>query len=319
MDFSSLIICLANGENALLRELEEIRQTEIKDPAKRFTLEMTGLQAGDLLIGFLVGDKSKGERDGEEDGGQENVKGKFDQGLVQECFFDAGKLNRRRIRPLWLFERKTIADFCQSFKSGHFDNQKARMISFRARSSVGFGGCQLGLIVEGFYDASEVASQIGGIPVRTLEQAFASIIVRDGFRVVHRRGVYDHADFIYMASKTIVKYGLVGVQKNFAGVRSEAGSRSDSVVSREDYLATIKIKKKSNLDPVNCYLMMIASIPDISVKMATRIAKDYPNLSCLIQYLEQEGEMGLAELKLNGRRLGKVKSKKIHDYLLFVE
>lgn len=242
-----------------------------------FHLEITGLHTGDILIGYLQPDYSN-----------DAVTNNFISKSIEH------------LKPLVLIERKTIADFCQSLKSQHYLNQKSRMISFRDQTN-----CRCTLVVEGYFDDRDLSPNICNTPISTLEQAFTSIEYRDNFIIHHVENTFFHADYILKILKSHQKYNLHTT--NYSSVDSNL---------KKDFVDSLKARKKSNIDPDVCFLLMLSNIPDISTNIAEKIALSHPNMKSLLSFLETNGPDALATLQLNKNKLGKIKSQKIYNYLI---
>lgn len=281
LDFSQYYICLAAGENRLLEQLIALRDQIIKKPNHQFQIEVTGLHTGDLLIGRC--DTST----------QENE-------WVQNNFISKKITN---FQPLLLIERKTINDFASSFRSNHYHSQKSRMMTYREQTH-----CPCALIVEEFYPTKKKQNRVGTIPIATLEQCFTSIRVRDKFLVEHVDNVTDHARFIIRTLKTMEKYKLY--KNNWANEQSI----QDNL--HKDFQSSLKVRKKENLTPELCYKIQLSSIPGVSLNMAEKLTQVYPNLMTLMTALQEGGEKTLIEVSLGKMKFGKVKSKRVYEYLL---
>lgn len=280
IDYSSYVVCVATGEDRLLESLVEIRQ----QLGVNFQIEMIGLHVGDVLIGRLV---------------QEGEEVDWDRSVVADNFMNNTELNLDNLKPLIMIERKSISDFCSSFSSQHYHNQKSRMMGFRQQTS-----CQCHLVVEGYYDAMDLSNYICKKPVSTLEQCFTSIRVRDNFFVKHVENIYFHADYIFKCLKTIEKYQIW--KGSYCGI-------GDNL--RKDFVESLKARKKSNLTPSMCFQLQISTIPNISNNMAEKIVEIYPNIRSLIEEFDQHGKHCLSEIKVGKNRFGKVKSEKIFEFL----
>jgi hypothetical protein len=94
---------------------------------------------------------------------------------------------------------------------------------------------------------------------------------------------------------------------------------------RLEYLKTIKLAKKDNMTPENCYLCQLSQIPGVSIETANVIAGQYPSIRSLIMAYEAldnvpSKENLLAELSITltndkTRRLGNVISKRVFEFL----
>jgi glycerol-3-phosphate dehydrogenase len=94
---------------------------------------------------------------------------------------------------------------------------------------------------------------------------------------------------------------------------------------RIEYLKTIKLVKKDNMTPLNCYTCQLSQIPGMSVETANIVAQQYGSMQKLIlAYMKlvtsSDRDEMLSELIIpiansKTRRLGNVLSKRIHEYL----
>lgn len=280
LDFSNYYVCLAAGENKLLEELVNIRNELPK--TKSFHIEVTGLHCGDIMIGRVHNMNQDNE-------------------WVLKNFISQ-QING--FQPLLLIERKTIEDFCSSFRSSHYHNQKSRMITLREQT-----GCQCGLIVEG-YKATR-GGKFSSIPVTTLEQCFTSIRIRDKFFVEHVDSVKDHARFILRSLKTLEKYKIY--KDNWA---------NEQIVKEnlnKDFSESLKVRKKENITPELCYKLQLSTIPGISLNMAEIIFESFKDMPTLINKLKADGPMALMDINLGKMKFGKVKSKRVYDFLCQAE
>lgn len=285
-DYSKFVVCIAKGEDKLYQSLVEVQ----KNLSMNFRIEQTGLQAGDIMIGRLCDEDSLKEEMAE-------------LSPIVANNMNLGVVGMENLKPLWLIERKSITDFCQSFKSAHYANQKSRMMAFRQATK-----CPCCLVVEGYEETKGISNKVSGIPVSTLEQCFTSIQVRDNFFVQHVENIYYHAEFIGKCVRTLEKYEIW--KENY-------GSNSDNL--NKDFTESLKTRRKANLDTMRVFVIQLSSIPDISVNMAEKIAEVYPTWKSLITAFEKDGADCLSEIKVGKNRFGKVKSQKIHQYLFAVE
>lgn len=282
LDFSNYYICLATGEDRLLHELVKLRDQLPK--SKSFHIEVTGLHTGDIMIGRVHGMNEENEW--------------ANKNFISQVI--------ENFQPLLLIERKTITDFASSFRSNHYHSQKSRMIAFRDRTH-----CQCGLIVEEFNETKEFQSKIGTIPISTLEQCFTSIRIRDRFFVEHVDSIKDHARFILRSLKTIEKYSLY--KENWA---NEKVVRENL---QKDFSQSLKVRKKENVTPELCFKIQLSSIPGISLNMAEKLVEKYSTMPKMIKALEEEGSSCLEDINLGKMKFGKVKAKRVYDFLLMKE
>ena len=88
-----------------------------------------------------------------------------------------------------------------------------------------------------------------------------------------------------------------------------------------EYLNAIKSKKKDNVNPKNCQILFLNVIPGISINIATKIIQEYKSIQLLLKSFckkesQNEKENMLKDIQITEKRkLGKVLSKKIFEYL----
>ena len=85
---------------------------------------------------------------------------------------------------------------------------------------------------------------------------------------------------------------------------------------KSDYVSSIKTNKKENMDKNMCSIVQLSVIPGVSKKIAEVIINKYISLSNLIEEFKNNDNLLLANIELEKRKLGKVLSKKIYDFLI---
>ena len=85
---------------------------------------------------------------------------------------------------------------------------------------------------------------------------------------------------------------------------------------KTDYISCIKGNKKENLDKKTCNILQLATIPGVSKKTSTIIIEKYIDLNQLIVSFKENDELLLKDLEVGKKKLGKVLSKRIYDYLV---
>jgi ERCC4-type nuclease len=193
--------------------------------------------------------------------------------------------------PLMVIERKTMKDLEQSNKDGRYREQRARLISNYVQK-----GINVMYIIEGF-------GQPCGLPMNTVLSIFVNLIIRDNISVYHTRNVADSAKF------------LAKLKEKFEEHPSEVLWGGKNTVSSE-YLSTVKLRKKENLDSKGIFLLQLAQIPGMSVKSAEAIQVVYPTMISLCNACEEKGTDVVAEIIVGKRKIGKVVSKRIYESLI---
>ena len=91
---------------------------------------------------------------------------------------------------------------------------------------------------------------------------------------------------------------------------------SDTILSYEN---SIKINKKQNMNPELCQLSQLAQIPGLSVQSAKCVLEKYGSIRQLIKEYEKldedSGKLMLKDIECKSRKLGKVLSQRIYEYM----
>ena len=195
-----------------------------------------------------------------------------------------------------IIERKTISDLYSSIKDGRYKEQKCRLFSHIDRSRIIF-------LIEGDIDSSKHHFNkdiIYGSVINTL--------IRDNVKILKSKDINESIKYIEVIIKRLA------TQPDFF--------TSDSNVN-QDYASTIKMKKKNNMTPEMFQITQLAQIPGMSTKTASIILAEYTSVKDLIYTYKdlesEEAELLLSTLEIKGstrsRKLGKVLSKRVYDYI----
>ena len=199
-----------------------------------------------------------------------------------------------------LIERKTIMDLSSSIKDGRHREQKARLLES------GIDNHKILYLIEGNMNENKV----GCLPKKTMVSSLINTLIRDKLNIYRTMNIEDTIFFLEMIYHKLLKEGdkLINGSGN-----------------NKDYISTIKMKKKDNLTPSNCFILQLAQIPGSSVKIANRVIQDYKTMYDLChQYTKLDSvldcELLLANLSYNiqndkQRRIGNVVSSRIYKYL----
>ena len=214
-------------------------------------------------------------------------------------------------QPYCLIERKTISDYVSSITDGRLKNQSLRISQLKKDNPE--------LIVVYLIEGGGVQKDHifkGGVTRSALYTSLVNKVVRDQYIVYPSANVNDTALIVTKFYDNILKH----INEN---------KLSLPVNERLDYLKTIKVAKKENMTPDNCYLCQLSQIPGLSVEIANVIAQSFPTMRKLILAYESltlvsDKENLVAELNLpianqKTRRIGNVLSKRVYEYLCPVE
>jgi ERCC4-type nuclease len=201
---------------------------------------------------------------------------------------------------LVVIERKTAADYVASIKDRRLKNQIARTNRLKEEHPHSI----LIILVEGSFQPSF------GQPVQISDFIYNSILNR----MLTDRIPVIRADNL---NETVVWLKKIAhkLQHDIELVSEEPNNTASL-----HYLSTLSVKKSSNMNPHNCFLIQLAQIPGVSLLTAQHIANFYGGWPELVnQYQEETNEkrkeLLLANIMVGHKRLGKVLSSKIYQYL----
>jgi len=195
---------------------------------------------------------------------------------------------------LFVIERKTVDDLKASIIDGRHREQKARLLN------TGIPKERIMYIIEG--DITKPT----GIPVDTLIGSLINTQLRDGIKTYKTMNIRETAMFIKRLFEKITK--------------------EEETLFKEctkTYSSTLKTKKKDNLTPQVWFAHSLASIPQISDKIANEIVKVYPTLQTLTKKYEETKEeerkcvlVDISYPVVNGktRKVGKVISERVYNF-----
>ena len=126
------------------------------------------------------------------------------------------------------------------------------------------------------------------------------MIFRDNIKIIYSKDIKQTLDII------------IQIKSKFDSNKFE----NNIINEKNDYISCIKINKKENLDKKTCNIIQLATIPGVSKNISTIILDKYNDLNQLITEFKENGELLLKDLELGKKKLGKVLSKRIYDYLL---
>ena len=208
-----------------------------------------------------------------------NIDFKKEQLLVGDIMY------KKNDEILYIIERKTIDDLGASIKDGRYKEQKARLLSHYDATKVFY-------LLEGYIDRSK------NLDKKSVLGSMINILFRDNIKIINTVNLTQTVDVIEQI-KT----------KYLAGKFIEGASVSN-------YTDTIKLNKKENMTKELCNIIQLATIPGVSKTTGTTIMENYKTLQHLIEEYKINGELMLKDLVLGKKKLGKVLSKRIYEYLL---
>jgi len=198
-------------------------------------------------------------------------------------------------QPVFLIERKSVADLASSIKSkkNRYREQKHRICH-----DSGLPRDRLMYLIEGYHKVSGY-STICGLPKSTIVGSFVNTIARDKLHVYHTQGHQETCEFLAKLYFSLVKFGGDTPKQDYVSV---------------DKMAT----KKDKMTPGVVYLHQLTMFPGVSPAVAQVIAEKYPSFPELLKawgQIENPGKV-LANLKINGKRFGDVRSQRVVEYFM---
>lgn len=201
-----------------------------------------------------------------------------------------------------VIERKNIKDFSNSIKDGRYAEQKIRLKSLKLEPS------NIYFLIEGKIN-KDIKKKVSGITYDTIISSMISLMIRDNFKIYKTENIDETIIFLEKLYDKLLK-------------KSSEWFGNESDKPEQNYVSTIKLKKKDNLTPENCYLLQLSQIPGISTNIAQAISNKYPNFNKLYENynLCENKELMLKNLEYpiannKVRKIGKKTSEKIYNYL----
>jgi ERCC4 domain. len=156
------------------------------------------------------------------------------------------------------------------------------------------------------------------IPYTTFLGSYINLLIRDNLKLIQTRDSQETIQFIELLFQKLQKL----TPNSHLLQTSETSTNSTPSPNNQDYLQTIKAKKKDNLDPPSCYILQLAQIPGISTNIASQIASHYPSFRRLYQCYESSDSLAIQNITYpttTGKsiRVGPKRSQSIYNYLFF--
>lgn len=231
--------------------------------------------------------------------------------LLKECghmMFDIETLDvgdvmyKHNDQILCLIERKTNEDYVSSIADGRSKNQSIRISQLRKD----FPNIIIIYLIEGSFIQKDHKFRCG-ITRDALYSSFINRVIRDQFTIYKTSDIYDTALIVTKIHDKLLEH-----------IKKEQTQTNEQI----EYLKTIKLSKKENMTPINCYICQLSQIPGVSIEMAHIISQTHSSMKSLVMAYEQcdNKENMLSELTIpiannKSRRLGNVISKRIYEYI----
>ena len=206
----------------------------------------------------------------------------------------------------YIIERKTLADYSSSIKDGRYKEQKIRLSSSKLEPN------NIIYLIEGKLEKNK---KISGISTDTLLSSIISLMIRDKFKILKTNNLNESIMYLDKLYNKILQNGDKWFSDN----------NKNDIDIKKDYVSSIKLNKKDNITPNNCYILQLSQIPGISTNIAKIIAVHYPNFYSIYKdYDKLDNDKEKKNLFSNikypiannkERRIGEKISIKIYDFL----
>ena len=186
---------------------------------------------------------------------------------------------------IYIIERKTVDDLGASINDGRYKEQKVRLLSNNKNN--------IYYIIEGDINECKTLSK------KSILGSVINMIFRDNIKIIYSKNIKQTLDIILQIKR---KY--------------DSGKFVKNEDTSQDYLSSIKLNKKQNMDKKLCNILQLATIPGVSKNISTIILEKYNTISNLIDEFKKNDENMLKTINLGKKCLGSVLSKRIYEYLL---
>lgn len=211
---------------------------------------------------------------------------------------------------IYIIERKTIGDLLSSLNDGRYKEQKLRVKS-SLKNDIKYQHCQYLYLIEGYVE------DYNDILKKKYYGTLISLQFRDKIQIIKTDNLNESCNFL-----TRLKNRLE-TKNDFVFIKEKTTLKSvDNQNQNQEYLNSIKSKKKNNINPQNCQILFLNVIPGISINIATKIIEKYKTIQKLIEFYKkcktnEEQAVMLKDIQLTQKRkLGNVLSKRILEFLM---
>ena len=200
-----------------------------------------------------------------------------------------------------LIERKTTEDLASSIRDGRHKEQKYRLMNSELNSK------NILFLIEG--ELKDMKH--GKVDKKTLQGSILNTMFRDGLQVYRTENIKETIYFVERLMDKVLKD-----KKCVSNLVEEIPE------TKLDYVDTKVLSKKKCLTPKVYNQLVLMQIPGVSKIFVETIMEKYSSIKKIINEYnnlieEKERENLLTELELKGkkRKIGKVISKRIYEFL----
>ena len=230
--------------------------------------------------------------------------------FIKVSQLDIGDIHYRiNGKTIFIIERKTLEDLANSIKDGRLREQKIRLQKCLSQN------INIIYLIEGYLDNKYYIKQnkckINGLPLNTIIGSQINIILRDMMQTYKTSCLEESVLFLFDFYKKL----KIHYEKYIDKLSNH----------KLEYVDNIRIRKKDNMNKINCMVIQLAQIPGVSIHMSKAIIAECKSIKNLcIAYSNFDNEKDKENLletitySVDGtrqRNIGKVVSKRIYEYI----
>lgn len=186
---------------------------------------------------------------------------------------------------IYIIERKTFEDLGASIKDGRYKEQKMRLLANNKNN--------IFYILEGEKNNCKTLAE------NALLGSIINMLFRDNIKIIFSININETYKILLQIKE---KYNNGKFQK--------------IVCDTSTYVSSIKTNKKKNIDKTMCSILQLSVIPGVSKNIAELIIDKYETVGNLIEEFKKSDNLMLVNINLGKRKLGKMLSTKIYDFLI---
>jgi crossover junction endonuclease MUS81 len=186
---------------------------------------------------------------------------------------------------IYIIERKTFEDLGASIKDGRYKEQKMRLLANNKNNI--------------FYILEGEKNNCKTIGENALLGSIINMLFRDNIKIIFSININETYKILLQIKE---KYNNGKFQK--------------IVCDTSNYASSIKTNKKENIDKTMCSILQLSVIPGVSKNIAELIIDKYETVGNLIEEFKKNDNLMLVNINLGKRKLGKMLSTKIYDFLI---
>lgn len=206
----------------------------------------------------------------------------------------------------YIIERKSISDLYSSINDGRYREQKARLLGSVSKNRVAY-------IIEG--NILDTTLKLGALQRKIVQAAIVNMSLRDKITVYRTVNSVETGMYVELIYKK--------VSENPDWLVSQVNESNSEATDSQSYNHLVKTVKKENMTPLICQKVQLAQIPGVSHSMADKVLDNYKSIPHLIEQYNliesvDEKRKLLQNIQVSEKRkLGKVLSARIYDFLFF--